>query len=165
MRTNSVSYALMSHFENISPIRMNLKFVNRYSIFAGNLIILLCLSIVGCGDSGATVTGKVIYEKDNSPMSQGTVIFVADNGHFAKGGVQGDGSFRLKTGSSNVGIEPGKYNVSITPPDTSAARENGIIVPPIVDARFLSPQTSGLQYDVKPGKNDFTIKVSKPAGG
>jgi hypothetical protein len=144
---------------------MNSEPVYRQSLFAAGLVALLGMSIVGCGDSGATVTGKVIYEKDSSPMTQGTVIFVSDNGHFAKGGVQADGSFKLKTGSSNAGIEPGKYSASITSPDTSAARENGIIVPPIVDARFLSPQTSGLQFDVKPGKNDFTIKVSKPAGG
>src|SRR5262245_36185857 len=98
---------------------MNLETMYRRPIILISLFGLLCLSTLGCSGSSATVTGKVIYEKDNSPMTKGMVMFVADDGHHAKGDIQGDGTFQLKS-AAKEGMQPGKYGVSIIPPDTSA---------------------------------------------
>ncbi len=93
-------------------------------------------------------------------------MFMCDDGkHLARADVRSDGTFDLRAGGSTKGVQPGKYGVCIVPPDTSSQRENGITVPSVVDARFLNTDTSGLQFEVKPGKNDFTVTVSKPAGG
>lgn len=134
---------------------------SKWAIVAG---LCCCLATVGCG-KGASVSGKVVYEKDGSPLTGGTVMFVSEDSHLARADVHGDGTFELKSQSGDKSLQPGKYSVCLTPPDTSALRENGVNVAPVLDARFQSTATSGLQFEVKPGKNDFTIKVSKPAGG
>jgi hypothetical protein len=134
------------------------------SIWAATAMVIYCVAFLGCG-SGASVTGKVVYDKDGAPLTKGTVMFVSDDGHLARADVRSDGTFDLRGGGGKAGVQPGKYGVCILPPDTASQRENGINVPPVIDARFLSTETSGLQFDVKPGKNDFTVTVSKPAGG
>ena len=129
------------------------------------IAIVISMASVGCGKRNSTVTGKVVYGKDGFPMTAGTVMFVSVEGQrLARGDIHSDGTFTLGS-AQNEGILPGKYGVCIVPPDTSSQRENGIIGPPVMDSRFLNTQTSELQFDVQPGKNDITVKVSKPAGG
>ncbi len=129
------------------------------------VIVLLSITSIGCGRRDSTVTGKVVYGKDGSPMTAGMVMFVsADGQRLARGDIRSDGTFSLRSGVRDEGVQPGKYGACIVPPDTASQRENGIVTPPLVDARFLSTETSGLQFEVKPGKNDFTVTVSKSAG-
>jgi hypothetical protein len=129
-------------------------------------VVLLNISTLGCGGSTATVTGQVVYDQDGAPMTTGMMMFMSVEGqHLARGDIQSDGRFRLRSAVRDAVIEPGKYGACIVPPDTASQRENGIVTPPLVDARFLDTQTSGLQFDVQPGANDFTVTVSKPAGG
>src|SRR5262245_20072801 len=119
-------------------MEMRLRMVNLRFLCAASLFGMLCLASIGCGESGATVTGKVVYDKDGSPMTKGTVMFVADGGQHANGDIQSDGTFKLKSGAKNGGLQPGKYGVCIIPPDSTGQRENGIITPPPVESRFLS---------------------------
>lgn len=130
------------------------------------VVLSSLLLVLGCSGPDTTVAGKVVYDKDGSPVTTGMVMFVSIEGqHLARGDIQSDGTFSLRSKDRNTSIHPGKYGVCIVPPDTSSQRENGIIVPPLVDARFLDTRSSGLEFEVQPGENNFTLTVSKPTGG
>ena len=104
----------------------------------------------------ATVTGKVVFP-DKTPLSKGNVVFnpADDNKLAAQAVIQDDGSFRLGTRTASDGARPGKYQVSIEPyEDKTTGRP--------IDVRFENPKTSGLEYTVVAGPNDFTITVQKP---
>jgi hypothetical protein len=36
---------------------------------------------------------------------------------------------------------------------------------PLIDPRYTRFETSGLEFEVKPGKNQLTIEVEKPRAG
>ncbi len=128
--------------------------------------VLLAMLVTGCEQGNPTVSGIVVYEDDSTPLDSGMVMFLALEGgkRHARGDIQTDGTYQLGTKKPGDGTAPGKYRVCIVPPDRSAEVENGIRVPPLVDSRYLDVRTSGLEFEVKPGHNEFTIKVSKPAG-
>jgi len=127
--------------------------------------VLLLVVVVGCNQGMATVTGKVVYENDGSAVPAGLVMFLpTEKGQsFARSNIQPDGSYRLGTEKPGNGAKPGKYGVCIIPPDRSAERENGAKITPLVDSRYQDATTSGLEFEVQPGSNDFTIKVSRPS--
>ena len=127
--------------------------------------ILLIVLLVGCNHGNPSVAGKVVYEDDGSPLDSGLVMFLPFEGEqrFARGEIRADGTYQLGTRKPGDGAQPGKYRVCIVPPDRSAEEENGILVPPLVDPRYLDVRTSGLEFEVKPGHNNFTLKVARPA--
>lgn len=117
--------------------------------------LALVLSLVGCGGPKlASVAGKVVFP-DNTPLTSGTVVFnpIDENPYAAQGQIQPDGTFRLGTTRPGEGAYPGKYQVSIEPYDDVAGK--------MVDPRFENVKTSGLEYTVLPGSNDFTITIEK----
>jgi hypothetical protein len=87
----------------------------------------------------ATVDGKPV-------TVQGTIR----NGVFSWGGAkEGDGAL------------PGQYKVIVVPPGLSESEvAQGMI--PLVDGKFGKYETSGLAFEVKPGKNEFPIVVTRP---
>ena len=127
--------------------------------------VILLTAVVGCDQGMASVTGRVVYENDGSGVPGGLVMFLpVEKGQpYARGNIQLDGTFRLGTETPGSGANPGKYGVCIIPPDRSAERENGAKIMPLVDSRYQDAATSGLEFEVKPGKNDFTMKVSRPS--
>jgi len=87
----------------------------------------------------ATVDGKLVGV-------QGTI----KNGAFTWGGAkEGDGAL------------PGHYKVIVVPISLSEY-QLGQGMTPAVDGKFGKYETSGLSFEVKPGKNEFPIKVTKP---
>jgi hypothetical protein len=115
--------------------------------------LTLALALAGCGSAlPSSVTGQVVFP-DKAPVTGGLVVFEpADTQPFAAQGViQRDGRFRLGTSRPGEGAHPGKYKVWIEQYDD---------VEPI-DPRFSDANTSGLEFTVGPGANDFTITVEK----
>jgi hypothetical protein len=117
---------------------------------------LIALVLVGCGGSPAKVAvrGKVTFR--GQPLKDGTVMFVAQGaGVTAAGTIQPDGSYELHSGKPGEGITPGLYKVAITPgyydPTTGT--------PPRFAARYVDPDTSGLQAEVKQGAGSFDFDL------
>jgi len=125
---------------------------------------LLLAAAAGCG-SGNTypVRGKVVF-KDGTPLTGGLVLFRPVDERLqvsSRGDIQQNGTFILETYKEGDGAVPGKYQVKIKPPPRPKIREKPI-GKPIIDPRFESYETSGLEFEVTRSKNDFRIEVDKP---
>jgi len=125
--------------------------------FAISLVLL-----AGCNSGRCTVTGTVTYE-DGTPVESGSVIGEATvDGKLV--GVQGtikNGAFTWGGAKEGDGALPGHYKVIVVPISLSEY-QLGQGMTPAVDGKFGKYETSGLSFEVKPGKNEFPIKVTKP---
>jgi hypothetical protein len=101
--------------------------------------------------------------EDGTPLTRGLVVFEGKDGEktvTARGEIQADGSYRLSTSRPGDGAAPGKYRVLVTipePPDEAGAKRRG----PDIDRRYMAFSTSGLEFEVKPGPNEFPIQVAR----
>src|SRR5262249_48822705 len=127
----------------------------------------LCLLLAGgCGGAKLyQVHGKVIFP-DGTPLNGGAGVFCPPDKKAPlgpRGGVREDGTFRVSTFREGDGAPEGAYRVLITP------LELGNPAPPAPFAkRYRSFETSGLEYTVKPGENEFfkiTVEKRQPKGG
>src|SRR5207244_918094 len=132
--------------------------------FRSTVLALVLTAAAGCGSGNtAPVRGKVVF-KDGTPLTGGLVVFrpVDQKLHVSsRGDIRQDGTFILGTYQESDGAIPGKYQAAITPPPRRKVREKPV-ESPIIHPRFESYDTSGLEYEVKRGKNAFTIEVEKP---
>jgi hypothetical protein len=124
--------------------------------------LLALVVAAGCGRSGLyPVKGKVVFP-DGTPLTAGTVEFgpVEKEAMLApRGEIRADGTFRASTYAEGDGAPPGQYRVQVTPPEQV---DPGQPRPLPFDRRFSSFETSGLEYTVKPGKNEFfTITIDR----
>jgi hypothetical protein len=119
--------------------------------------------VAGCGSGRCAVYGRVVYE-DGSPVTEGIVIgekVEGDRRVKAQGSVKSDGTFSWGTLVPGDGAEPGKYRVVVVP-RAVGEKEASQGVLPAVDLKFSNPQTSGIDFEVKPGRNKLDITVTKP---
>ena len=130
-----------------------------WRLFAALLALVVA---AGCGGTKLySVEGKVVFP-DGMPLTGGTVEFGPMDRNAVLGpraDIQADGTFRLSTYKEGDGAPEGKYRVLVAPPDNV---EPDRPRPLSFDRRFTSFDKSGLEYTVKPGKNEFlTITVEK----
>jgi hypothetical protein len=125
-------------------------------------VSLLLLSTAGCGKRQYPVRGKVTFE-DGSPLTKGMVVFESMEGGeaiTARGDVQTDGSFQLSTHKPGDGVPAGKYRVLVAPrlniDSPTPERDRPF------DTRYSDFKTSGLEFEVQPGPNEYPIRVTKP---
>lgn len=78
----------------------------------------------------------------------------------ARGNLNRDGSFRLGSLKPGDGVLPGKYQVMVVARALTQAEASKM--PPIIDPKFESFATSGLELEIKNTKVDLKITVSKP---
>jgi hypothetical protein len=107
-----------------------------------------------------------VYE-DGSPVTEGIVIGEkAEGGRRVKaqGSLKSDGTFSWGTLRPGDGAEPGKYRVVVVPPAVGELEASQGKVP-AVDPKFSKPETSGIDFEVKPGSNELNITVTKPKQG
>ena len=153
---------MMSAARSISAL--DFPFVDKGIVFA-----ILALLLAGC-DGGAPqlapVGGKVSYQ--GVLLRGGTIVFVPDadrgnNGPLAKGTIQVDGKYTLKTGDM-PGAMPGWYRVTVIAVEESRypAGSNGLSVPrSLVPEKYRDPQLSDLTCEIKPGQEngiDFNLE-------
>jgi hypothetical protein len=120
------------------------------------------LVLAGCSRSGleSSVAGSVTL--DGKPLGLGGVVFASSGGNPSSGTIGRDGSYTLKT-ANTPGLNPGKYRVSVnaldTPNPPPGVRDS---TPPkqLVPEKYTSLDTSGLEYEVKPGSNTINIDLS-----
>jgi hypothetical protein len=130
----------------------------RFRWLVASLALVLA---AGCGRSGLyPVNGKVIFP-DGAPLTAGTVEFgpVEDALLAPRAEIQVDGTFRASTYKAGDGAPAGRYRLLITPPEQL---DPGQPRPLPFDRRFSSFETSGLEYAVKPGKNEFLTITVEP---
>lgn len=131
----------------------------------GAVTLLAGLLTAGCGGPKTyPVEGKVVYT-DGSPAKElagGLVEFdAAEAGVSARGDIEADGTFRMSTYQPNDGCLPGKFRALIMPP---ASQDVDRPLPPVIDKRYQGFDTSGLEVEVKPEKNQVTLTVERLRG-
>ena len=126
-------------------------------------LLVPLLASVGCSGSSmeSEVSGSV--RMDGHPIGPGTVVFSPIGGaaNPADGAIQIDGSYFLKT-SRDVGVHPGKYNVSVTvfnQPDVKPGERSMTPASLVTPEKYSDPSTSGLEFTVEPGKQTINIEL------
>jgi hypothetical protein len=110
------------------------------------------------------VRGKVTLE-DGTVLTQGMVVFESTESEkpiTARGDIQADGSYELSTHKPGDGVPPGKYRVLIAPRIDLEEIDAPNRKPPLFDKSYTNFSTSGLEFEVKPGANEFVIQVARP---
>jgi hypothetical protein len=126
---------------------------------------LVVLALVGCSHSGfdSKVSGRVTL--DGRSIGPGVVVFAATEagkGNPARGTIQPNGSYTLMTANTD-GLNPGKYKVSVSVVDEPVPPpgvRNMTLGKQLVPEKFTDVNTSGLEYDVKPGRNTIHIELT-----
>ena len=163
--------------EGISKVRF-------YKVFTLSAACLFVCLTAGCdsrplpeGTTG-TVEGRVTIEGEPAP--EGTVVLMSHtkDGHAATGTVKSDGYFSMRF-RDGTKLMTGIYAVGVTPPGASAAGgetmdvnsaayqqmmmqgEEGEGAKPPFAERYLSPTTSGKEFEVSEGSNELNLDLKK----
>jgi hypothetical protein len=125
------------------------------------LVTVAITSMVGCsGSKESSVTGHVTL--DGSPLSQGTVAFEPQaGGMLAAGALDANGNYELLTNQVD-GLTPGKYRVKILAWERTPDPPDGGLPPPgklLIPEKFTRADTSGLVFEVAPGRNRIDIEL------
>ena len=129
----------------------------------GVVVVALVVALPGCGSGRATVTGTVRYD-DGTPVEAGSVIgeATADGKLVAvQGTIKKDGSFSWGGDREGDGALPGKYKVIVVPVSLSEYQLSQGETP-AVDGKYTRYESSGLSFEVKEGRNEFNITVTRP---
>ena len=127
--------------------------------------MVLLFGAMGCGAKRYPVHGKVTYA-DGKPLTEGMVVFESQGEGqekliTARGQIQADGSYELGTSRPGDGVLAGKYRALVAPRFDPNAIDKPSRPPPL-DPRFMNFKSSGLEFEVKDGPNDFPIVVTRP---
>jgi len=128
-------------------------------------LALALATLAGCGHKTYPVTGRVAF-KDGRPLAGGMVVFspVDPESHVgARGYVGADGTFELSSARPGDGSLAGKYRVLIRPPLQGHGEDDPLRKVPLIDLKYTRFETSGLEFEVKPGENHLEITVEPPA--
>lgn len=120
-------------------------------------LVSLLVAGVGCSRPKYEVTGVVAYD-DGTPYSGGGIVAmeadIEGKRVMARGAIGSDGRFILASQRPEDGAFAGTYRVRVLP----------LVVidgpaPKGLDPRFQSFDTSELSFEVRPGRNEFTISL------
>jgi hypothetical protein len=117
----------------------------------------------GCGRGTYPVEGKVVLRGENGPAVKlvGYLVMLqaVDKPLGADGHVQADGTFRVGTHQPGDGAPPGMYKVVIVPPIGDSGDSPRPVS--ILDPKYENFETSGLEVEVKPQRNNVTLTVER----
>jgi hypothetical protein len=122
----------------------------------------LALGLAGCAGGKIPVSGTVSLD-DGTPLPKGLVVFERHEGGppvTARGAVGPDGRYSLSTERPGDGVPPGRYRVLVNPLDLSDVPDEQKDLP--FDVKYTRFATSGLEFEVKSGPNEFPIRLAKP---
>ena len=124
-------------------------------------VLITALVAAGCGGKRPyPVEGKIVFSDGTAATALAGFLVGMDSGGQvgANGMVQADGSFRVGTYENDDGALPGKYRVSLTPPDPPLDQP---APKPIIDPKYGDFATSGLNAEIKAGSNPITLTVER----
>lgn len=139
-------------------------------------VVLGSLAAGGCGRQGvppmAPVRGQATL--DGTPLAKGIVMFHPDRtkglkGRMAVAVIGPDGRFELSSFDPGDGAIVGPHAVAVVCETDPPTMEQAKMSPPpvirsLIPTRYNLPDTSGLQFDVKPGKgNEVLLELRKTA--
>ena len=113
------------------------------------------------------VSGKVVFE-DGKPLTTGGLVLlesVVTEGLpvNARGTINADGTFELTTFEDGDGAVAGKHQMLVRARrDNDDLLKRGIAPRPIIDPPLEGFDTSGLEYTVEEGNNEFEVVVQRP---
>lgn len=124
-------------------------------------IVLLLLSVAGCGKN-VSISGKVTFSDDGSPVRHGVVCFQTES-LLARGNIKQDGTYVLGTEYIGNGLPPGLYHVTVidtrklvgTTPQGDPIFEN------LVDSKASHRDTFNVTCDVTKSLRKFDITVDR----
>src|SRR5579871_4757472 len=125
-------------------------------------VAVLALVLSGCGGGKYPVHGTVTLD-DGTPLTKGLVVFERVDGGppiTARGNVGPDGRFTISTEKPGDGVPAGRYKVLVNPLDLSDVPDELKTLP--FDIKYVKFDTSGLEFTVQSGPNDFPIRLEKP---
>ncbi|HEY7425196.1 MAG TPA: hypothetical protein VH682_13275 [Gemmataceae bacterium] len=126
--------------------------------------LLLLFAAAGCGSKLYPVHGKVAFP-DGTSLAGGLVVFERQQEEgksiTARGEIHADGSYQLSTYRPGDGVPAGKYRVLVAPKTDLNDIDNPHKPPPPFDPRYMAFATSGLEFEVKAGENEFPIQVAQ----
>lgn len=135
------------------------------------LAAAVCLTfLAGCSQELETypVTGKVSFN-DGTPLAGARVVFEStEQAVSSQGYTDNEGHYTLTTNEEGDGAVPGPHRVIVMPPPAAVVQGGGeeavVTAPakPVVAKKYQRYDTSGLQYEVKPGDNVYDIVLDKP---
>lgn len=118
--------------------------------------------VSGCSRSTqeSQVSGNVSL--DGKQIGPGIIVFApAGNGTPAIGPIDHDGSYSMST-SHEVGLSAGNYKVGVLIREVPTNVKRGDRPPPgklLIPEKYEDSATSGLEYDVAPGRNTIDIEL------
>ena len=119
------------------------------------LVAAACLLAAGCsGHKTYPVEGTATLA-DGTPLGGLRVTLISDQPPVSATGVTDDrGHFVLGTLKVSDGAPAGTYRVVV-----SEAAKSDLPPPPRTHARYARPETSGLEFTVKPERNELVLKL------
>jgi len=139
---------------------------NRRSVLcAGKMCCwpLLAVSLLvagGCGKYTTHPVTGVVELDDGTPLPHAVVTFEAVDGSLSAHAVtDAQGQFRLSTVGREDGAVAGRYHASVRPLDPADAESQQAAIQ--IDPKYFRFETSGLEYEVTGGRNEFTIVVGR----
>ena len=121
--------------------------------------------MIGCGNPSGTspVHGMVVFE-DGSPVRFGTIEFETIDVQppvTATASIDSTGHFTMGTFAVDDGALPGRHRAAVIVDFEISNREErpGMIPAELVDRKYREFKSSGLQFEVKPGRNYLQVIV------
>jgi len=123
-------------------------------------LTLLATVLAGCSGQGTNPVHGTVKFPDGTPLKGGAIYFSNPEQRIsARGDIAEDGTFTIGTHEPGDGAPAGKYKVYVKPAgpkDSSMKREI------VIDPKFESDATSGLEVTINAGPNEVPIEVQRP---
>ncbi len=124
--------------------------------------LLLLSAMTSCSRSSQESQVSGVVTLDGNAIGPGIIVFAPlGSGKPATGSIESDGSFMLMT-SRETGLAPGKYQVAVSVREVPQNVKRGDRPPPgklLIPEKYEDSTTSGLEYEVAPGKNTIDIEL------
>lgn len=125
------------------------------------LALLVCLA--GCSKTSLEAEVSGVVTLDGNKIGPGMIVFApaASQGKPATGSIENDGSYKLVT-SRESGLATGAYKVAVSIREMPQNVKRGDRPPlgkSLIPEKYQEGSTSGLEYQVKPGKNTINIEL------
>jgi hypothetical protein len=130
-----------------------------------NVLLMTLGTLAGCAEDSKIASVHGIVRLDGKPLTSGTVRFVPAAGRAATGTIQSDGTFSLGTYGESDGALIGTHQVAVVSYEAADAGRPAYevrtpISKPLVPERYMAVGTSGLTFEVKPGKNEANLDLT-----